>query len=120
MFRSFGCSIINMSSAPEARLFREAEMAYSLVCMSTDYDSWHATNEGVSVEMVMGHMVANGENAKAVVGRVLEALGREENESVVRAESYKRASRAGAGITKAKGRGEAAVERLRWLFDGEF
>lgn len=109
-----------MSAAPEARLFREAEIAYSLVCMSTDYDSWHATNEGVSVEMVMGHMVANGENAKMVVGKVLEALGREENEGVVRAERYKGASSAGGGITKVEGRREEAVEKVKWLFDGEF
>lgn len=95
-------------------------MAYGLVCMSTDYDSWHATNEGVSVEMVMGHLAANGENAKKVVGMVSEALGREENQGVVRAERYKGASRAGAGITKVEGRREEAVERARWLFDGEF
>lgn len=80
-------------------------MAYSLICMSTDYDSWHATNEGVSVEMVMGHMVANAENARVVVGKVVEALGRAENEWVVKAGRYEEMSRASAGITKMEGRG---------------
>jgi 5'-methylthioadenosine phosphorylase len=42
-----------------------------MICMSTDYDSWHSTNESVSVEMVMGHMRANVENAKMVVTALL-------------------------------------------------
>lgn len=70
-------SIINMSTLPEAKLFREAEIAYALVAMSTDYDSWHAINEGVSVEMVIGHMVANGVNAKRAVVAILEEVRRE-------------------------------------------
>lgn len=103
---------------PEAKLFREAEIAFSLICMSTDYDSWHTTNEGVSVEMVMGHMVANGANAKRVVARVVEELSREENREVVEAERYQGMSRAAAGITKVEGRGKEAVEKLGWLFEG--
>lgn len=109
-----------MSASPEARLFREAEIAYALVCMSTDYDSWHAENEGVSVEMVMGHMGANAENAKKVVGKVIEALGKEENQDIVKADRYRGMSRDSAGITKVEGRGKEAVERMRWLFDGGF
>ena len=65
-----------MSSVPECKLFREAEIAYGLICMSTDYDSWRpgGEHEGVSVEMVMGHMVANGANAKRTVAAVLGEL----------------------------------------------
>jgi len=29
-----------MSALPEAKLAREAEIAYVMVCMSTDYDCW--------------------------------------------------------------------------------
>lgn len=109
-------SVINMSAVPECKLFREAEIAYALVCMSTDYDSWHSTNEGVSVEMVMGHMVANGANAKRAVAAVLEGLSKEGGEGVV-GERWTMASRGGVmGLHKRDGRGEEAVERLRWLF----
>ena len=110
-----------MSAVPECKLFREAEIAYALVCMSTDYDSWHDTHEGVSVEMVMGHMVANGANAKKAVAAVLEELGKEECEEVMKAERWKGGSRGGVmGLHKAEGRGLEAVGRLRWLFGEEW
>ena len=111
-----------MSAFPEAKLFREAEIAFALVCMSTDYDSWREgegeEGEGVSVEMVMGHMGANGENAKRVVARLVEELSRGGNEEVVRAERWRGTARAAAGITKVEGRGREAVEKLGWLFEG--
>ena len=116
-------SVINMSAVPECKLFREAEIAYALICMSTDYDSWHSTNEGVSVEMVMGHMVANGANAKRAVAAVLEELSKEEEgaQDVVGGQRWRRASRGGVmGLHKRDGRGEEAVERLRWLFGDEW
>ena len=112
-----------MSAVPECKLFREAEIAYALICMSTDYDSWHSTNEGVSVEMVMGHMVANGANAKRAVAAVLEELSKEEEgaKDVVGGQRWRRASRGGVmGLHKRDGRGEEAVERLRWLFGDEW
>ena len=69
----------------------------------------------------MGHMRANAENAKIVMGKVLEELAGEGNEHVVRAQGWKGMSRGGAaGITKVEGRGKEAVERVKWLFDGEF
>ncbi|KAL9639137.1 MAG: hypothetical protein Q9164_001102 [Protoblastenia rupestris] len=125
LYRSFATSppisVINMSAVPECKLFREAEISYGLICMSTDYDSWHDINEGVSVEMVMGHMVANGANAKMAVAAVLEELGREGNESVALGHRWKGASRGGVmGLYKAQGRSLEAVERLRWLFGDEW
>lgn len=112
-------SVINMSAVPECKLFREAEMAYALVCMSTDYDSWHDVNEGVSVEMVMGHMDANGANAKRAVAAVLGVLSGEEG--VVGAERWRGGSRGGVmGLHQRDGRGVEGVERLRWLFGDEW
>lgn len=114
-------SIINMSTMPEAKLFREAEIAYALIAMSTDYDSWHDINEGVSVEMVIGHMVANGANAKRAVVAVLEELRKEGGEVVVGAERWSGQSRGGVlGLAKGRGERGEAVERLRWLFGDEW
>ncbi|KAL2044678.1 hypothetical protein N7G274_002452 [Stereocaulon virgatum] len=114
-------SCINMSAVPECKLFREAEIAYALILMSTDYDSWHSTNEGVSVNMVMGHMVANGKNAQRAVVAILEELSRDEEGEVVRAKRWERESRGGVmGLYKRDGRGDEAVERLRWLFGEEW
>ena len=94
-------------------------MAYSLVCMATDYDSWHETNEGVSVEMVMGHMVANGANAKRAVAAILDALAGESGREVLRPDRLWGSSRGGVmGLDKlqTQEKGAKAFERLRWLF----
>ncbi len=115
-------SIINMSAMPECKLFREAEIAYALVCMSTDYDSWHDTNEGVSVEMVLGHMEVNGGNARRGVEAILEGLcGGEGGEGEGKGEGgwgeWRGKSRGGVmGLNGREGAGGEAVERLRWLF----
>lgn len=113
-------SVINMSAIPEAKLAREAEMAYSMVCMSTDYDSWHDTNETVSVEMVMGHMTANSINARRSVEVIIEELGKPENEPIVHAEHWKGMTKGAGGITKVEGRSTEALEKLKWLFPGYF
>lgn len=52
-FRSWGMSIVGMTSAPEAFLAREAELCYASIAHITDYDVWHSREEDVSVEMVM-------------------------------------------------------------------
>lgn len=113
-------SVINMSAVPESKLAREAEMAYSMVCMSTDYDSWHETNETVSVEMVMGHMTANSINARRSVEAIIGELGKSENAAIVQAEQWKGMIKGAGGITKVEGRSPEALKKLRWLFPGYF
>ena len=74
-----------MSTLPEAKLAREAEIAYTLICMSTDYDCWHETGESVTVEMVMGNMRANSANARRFVGEVLDELAKPEYADLIQA-----------------------------------
>lgn len=38
MYRTWGGTVINMSTLPEAKLAAEAEIAYQVILMSTDYD----------------------------------------------------------------------------------
>ena len=78
LYRAWGASVINMSCLPEAKLAREAEIGYAMICMSTDYDCWRdGEGEGdVSVEMVMANMAANSGNARRVCEVVLDVLGR--------------------------------------------
>lgn len=40
MHRQWGGDVIGMTALPEARLAREAEIAYALVALPTDYDCW--------------------------------------------------------------------------------
>ena len=67
LYRSWGAGVINMSTLPEAKLAREAEMCYAVVCMSTDYDCWKEDEEHVSVEMVVNNLNRNADNAKALL-----------------------------------------------------
>jgi 5'-methylthioadenosine phosphorylase len=53
VFRSWGMSLIGMTTSPEAFLAREAEMCYAVMAHVTDYDVWHISEEPVSVEMVI-------------------------------------------------------------------
>jgi len=109
-----------MSALPEAKLAREAEIAYQMICMSTDYDCWHSTNESVTVEMVMGHMKANAGNARRVVGAVLDELSKEEHADLVLAKHLEGQTKFAAGMTGPHGRKAEAVKKLSWLFPGYF
>ena len=71
--RSQGFDIVGMTSLAEAKLCREAEICYQAMAMVTDYDCWHATEAIVSVETVIGHLIANTQFAKQVVKRLLDA-----------------------------------------------
>jgi 5'-methylthioadenosine phosphorylase len=71
LFRSWGISIIGMTTSPEAFLAREAEMCYSAVAHVTDYDVWHSSEEPVSVEMVIRTLQQNTHLIQdAIVGLV--------------------------------------------------
>ncbi len=75
LYRSWGAGVINMSTIPEAKLAREAEMCYAVICMSTDYDCWHESEEDVTVEMVVKNMNTNSANAKELVKKLAAKLG---------------------------------------------
>ncbi|KAI3651295.1 hypothetical protein MP228_004776 [Amoeboaphelidium protococcarum] len=66
--------VINMSSLPEAKLAREAEISYAVVCMATDYDCWRESEEAVSVEGVIKVMHHNSDNAKRLLAALLDTV----------------------------------------------
>ena len=66
-YKSIDCSIIGMTNHTEARLCKEAEIAYASLSMSTDYDCWHEDHENVSVEMIIKNLNSNADLAKIVV-----------------------------------------------------
>ncbi len=63
-FRSWGMSIIGMTSAPEAFLAREAELCYAAIAHITDFDVWHTREEAVSVDMVLKVLAQNTDHVK--------------------------------------------------------
>ena len=67
LYRSWGCTVIGMTNHSEARLAREAEIAYATLAMATDYDCWYADHDSVTVEMVIGNLKANAALATEIV-----------------------------------------------------
>jgi len=71
LYRSWGAGLINMSAVPEAKLAREAEVTYALVCMVTDYDCWREEDEDVDIQMVIDNLNKNAANAKRLLAEVI-------------------------------------------------
>lgn len=76
LYRSWGAGIINMTTLPEAKLAREAEICYSVICMSTDYDCWKTDEEHVTVDMVVKNVQTNSANAKEIIKNLVPELGK--------------------------------------------
>jgi 5'-methylthioadenosine phosphorylase len=67
LYRSWGVDVIGMTNLQEAKLAREAEIAYTTVALVTDYDCWHETEADVDVSAVLAVLKQNVELARRVV-----------------------------------------------------
>jgi len=67
LYRSWGGSIIGMTNLTEAKLAREAEIAYATLALVTDYDCWNPEHDHVTVETVMYNLHHNAINAQKVI-----------------------------------------------------
>ncbi|MDR4498550.1 MAG: S-methyl-5'-thioadenosine phosphorylase [Candidatus Scalindua sp.] len=76
-YRKWGVSVIGMTNLQEAKLAREAEMCYSTLALSTDYDCWYEEEEDVTAEMVIENLRKNVDTAKAVIKRALPLIVQE-------------------------------------------
>lgn len=71
--------LIGMTSLPEAKLAREAELCFVTLALVTDFDCWHAGEEDVSAEMVTTRLARNVSKARDVIRRVAESIPAERN-----------------------------------------
>jgi 5'-methylthioadenosine phosphorylase len=67
VYRAWGMDIIGMTNLQEAKLAREAEIAYATLALVTDYDCWHEDHDSVTLEMVIGYLTKNVRNAQLVL-----------------------------------------------------
>ncbi|MGC1394423.1 MAG: S-methyl-5'-thioadenosine phosphorylase [Coleofasciculaceae cyanobacterium] len=74
LYRSWGATVIGMTNLPEAKLAREAEIAYATLALVTDYDCWHPGHDSVSVEMVIANLQRNAVNAQKVIQETVRRL----------------------------------------------
>ncbi|MEA5597343.1 S-methyl-5'-thioadenosine phosphorylase [Rivularia sp. UHCC 0363] len=74
LYRSWGATVIGMTNLTEAKLAREAEIAYASLSLVTDYDCWHPDHDSVTVEMIVQNLTKNAVNAQRVVQETVRRL----------------------------------------------
>ncbi|MDJ0600898.1 MAG: S-methyl-5'-thioadenosine phosphorylase [Crocosphaera sp.] len=74
LYRSWGASIIGMTNLQEAKLAREAEIAYATLALVTDYDCWHQDHDHVTVDMIIDNLHKNAINAQKVILETVKRL----------------------------------------------
>ena len=74
LYRSWGADIIGMTNMPEARLAREAEIAYATAGLVTDYDCWHESFGDVTADMAIANLSENAIHAQALVRETVKRL----------------------------------------------
>jgi 5'-methylthioadenosine phosphorylase len=94
MHRLWGGDLIGMTAMPEAKLAREAEMAYALVALVTDYDCWRARpvkpgakeaeagkveaekpDAAALLKEIISNLQTASENAMRLIRRAVELIG---------------------------------------------
>ena len=75
LYQAMGCSVIGMTNHTEARLSKEAEIAYATLAMSTDYDCWHEEHDNVTVEMIVSNLHSNADLASKIICKAITKIG---------------------------------------------
>ena len=74
MLRTLGADIVGMTNMPEARLAREAQIAYATLALVTDYDCWDAGREPVSAELAISNLTRNAAVAQKIAAAVIQSV----------------------------------------------
>ncbi|QWC19590.1 S-methyl-5'-thioadenosine phosphorylase [Halorubrum sp. 2020YC2] len=72
-YKSQGWDLVGMTAIPEAKLAREAEIAYATIAGVTDYDVWKEDSE-VTLEEVLENAEQNQKAIKAAVEEAVRSL----------------------------------------------
>lgn len=118
LYQSWGGSVINMSAVPESKLAREAEIAYQMICMSTDYDSWNVDEEPVTIETIVGNLKANGANACKMAEKLIEAIAKEFETNAYGVGKDLEGSMKFSVATDPKAIKKELLEKMHFLFPG--
>ena len=74
LYRRWGATVIGMTNLTEAKLAREAEIAYATMALVTDYDCWHPDHDHVTVEMIIDNLHRNAVNAQKAIQETVKRL----------------------------------------------
>ncbi len=67
VYRQWGMDVIGMTNLQEAKLAREAEIAYATLALVTDYDCWYEGHDDVTIDMVVEYLNKNVRNAQLIL-----------------------------------------------------
>ncbi len=59
MHRQWGGDLIGMTCMPEAKLAREAELSYAMVCLPSDYDCWRPVPDDLEKHELLKEIIGN-------------------------------------------------------------
>ena len=74
-YRSLGGGVIGMTNMPEAKLAREAQIAYTTLALVTDFDCWHPREAHVTANMALANLFKNAGRAQQVAAETIRLLG---------------------------------------------
>lgn len=118
LYRTWGGDVINMSCLPESKLAREAEIAYQMICMSTDYDSWNVDEEPVTVETVVSNLKANSANAAKLAEKLIDIVAKEFENDTLGIGKDLQGSMKFSVSTNPKAVKKELLEKMHFLFPG--
>jgi 5'-methylthioadenosine phosphorylase len=108
-YRQAGYDIVHMTSMPEAKLAREAEITYAVVAMVTDFDCWHPTHDSVEVAALLRVMEENRGRAQRLFARLARDFPAEHRRCPVGSDR----ALDGAIVTRPEARDPALVAKLQ-------
>lgn len=109
-YRSMGASVIGMTNMPEAKLAREAQMAYATLAMVTDYDCWNPREAHVTSDSAIANLMQNAGHAQSIAAAAIAIVGREKPPSAAHT------ALDSALVTKRDAMAPEVQERLRVLW----
>ena len=89
LHRAWGADLIGMTCMPEAKLAREAEIAYALVALPSDYDCWRPHPAELDKHELLKEIIANlTEATRNAIALIRAAIGRFEEIAGVPSQSH--------------------------------
>ncbi|MCL4144234.1 UNVERIFIED_CONTAM: hypothetical protein GTU68_006050 [Idotea baltica] len=74
LHRQMGGSLIGMTMSPEAKLAREAQIAYVSICIVSDYDCWKENEKEVEVSDVIATLNTASKKLKEKIPSIVKAI----------------------------------------------
>ena len=81
-YRQMNADIIGMTNMPEAKLAREASIAYATLALVTDFDSWHPHEADVSANDAIQNLRKNARHAQQVIEQAVALIAHEQPKSI--------------------------------------